>query len=46
MGQDVLENGVQVGAREWEKTVEIGGQSVILRAVRNSVGKLRTVFVK
>jgi hypothetical protein len=44
--EEVLERGIQVGTRAWEKTMEIGGKNVVVRAYKNYAGKLVSVFIR
>ncbi|MGH9356218.1 MAG: RHS repeat-associated core domain-containing protein, partial [Terriglobia bacterium] len=45
IGKDVARTGNRTGALTFEKTVQIGGIEVKVRAVLNAVGRLRTVYI-
>ena len=45
IGQDVAKTGTQTGTRTWEKIVDVGGSSVLVRAVKNYAGGLRSVYI-
>jgi RHS repeat-associated protein len=46
IGQDVAKTGTQVGTRAWEKTIQIGQETVTVRAYNNTNGVLRSVYIK
>jgi hypothetical protein len=46
IGQDVTKTGTQVGTRAFEKTIQIGQETVTVRAYNNTNGVLRTVYIK
>jgi len=46
IGKDVRQFGTQVSPNAWEEAVKIGGNDVVVKAVVNPDGNLRTVFVK
>jgi hypothetical protein len=46
IGFDLISGGgTKVGTRTWEGTVNIGGQSVTVKAVVGGTGQLRSVYI-
>jgi hypothetical protein len=45
IGYDIIKTGTQVGARVYEGTATIGGQTVTVRAVVGGTGQLRSVYI-